>query len=256
MTQLTIDLNHIFTAATLQRGRDYFKKNKVSKVELDDEVENSLFGLVRGCGRKSYEVEVCFYDRPDDPEKDAIEGFCSCPVGYNCKHAVALLLSEEQRFGARRLNQMLNADDVGTLPSPSSFAEIEIIKKLLKEQFGNQLTNDALEAMVAEVLGEDAPQKNLETPMQIAQQQARKLEEQRNNWLRRLEIAVKNREREEAEQGSNTNITLYILEESPYQGGVIVQICLSRYLKKAVMANPAPVAVPTTAFTMATGPPV
>ena len=244
MTQLTIDLNHIFTAATLQRGRDYFKKNKVSKVELDDEVENALFGLVRGSGRKSYDVEVCFYDRPDDPEEDAIEGFCSCPVGYNCKHTVALLLTGEQRFGARRLNQMLGDSDAGSRPPSASAAEIGTLKKLLKEQFGNHLTDDVLEAMLAEVLGNEFPESmGSKSPEQLAQQQARKLEEQRNNWLRRLDIAVKNREREEAqqeEQGSNTNITLYVLEENSYQGGVIVQICLSRYLKKGGYGKPTP----------------
>lgn len=237
MTQLHINLSHIFTATTLQRGRDYVKKNKVSRLELDED-EDMLLGVVRGSGRNTYETEVFFYERTDDPEEDVIEGFCSCPVGHNCKHAVALLLTGEKKYGARRLNQMMG---YGSNPHSSQVttADINALKKLFEEQFGNHLTSDAVEAMIEEFLGEMAP----ETPENTARQQAKQLEEQRNNWLRRLDIAVKNREREAqqpSEKANNVNLTLYVLEEKSYHGGMIVQICLSRHLKKGGFGKPSP----------------
>ncbi|USE34300.1 DEAD/DEAH box helicase [Endozoicomonas sp. SCSIO W0465] len=240
MTQLIINLNNLFPTTTLQRGRDYFRKNKVSQLELDED-QDMLLGLVRGSGRKTYEVEIFFYDH-DDPEEDNLEGFCSCPVGYNCKHTVALLLAGEKKYGAKRLNQMMGTGNTNaaSYPAPkASVAEINAIKQLLEEQFGGRLNSDVLETMVEEFLGEFEGA----SPANAARDQAKKLEEQRNNWLRRLNAVVKERDSEEkkrVEQGKATNIALYVLEENTYHGGVIVQICLSRYLKSGGFGKPSP----------------
>ena len=65
MSNLKIDLHHIFSLSTLQKGREYFRKNKVDYVELDSG-SRVLFGDVRGSGRKEYEVEVFFNHSRDD----------------------------------------------------------------------------------------------------------------------------------------------------------------------------------------------
>ena len=51
----------------------------------------TLTGKVQGTERRPYAVTVDFeLDDDDDPW---MEGDCSCPVGYNCKHVAAVLLA-------------------------------------------------------------------------------------------------------------------------------------------------------------------
>lgn len=47
------------------------------------------FAKVRGSNHETYEQEIELYSDGDDV---IIEGFCSCPVGYNCKHVAAVLI--------------------------------------------------------------------------------------------------------------------------------------------------------------------
>nr|MDT0253697.1 SWIM zinc finger family protein [Endozoicomonas sp.] len=260
MSDLKVNLNQIFSPITLQRGREYFKKNKVNLVELDDDGD-VLFGEVRGSGRKTYEVDVYLnYFSSAEP----IEGRCSCPVEDNCKHAVALLLAGEKRFGARKLNALMEdeEDDAPDFSDDDDLddyeAGIENLKKLLTKQFGNKLPSE-IEEMVNQVLDvpiqkvsqpkepqpkepqpkepqpkEPQPKVSLPTPQEKLAAQARELEAQRNRWLGQLKSTAKqheSRQQAQAKESNTTNIVLYVLEENSYHGGMIVQVCLSRYLK-------------------------
>ncbi|WP_299729361.1 DEAD/DEAH box helicase [uncultured Endozoicomonas sp.] len=238
MSDLKVNLSQIFSHTTLQRGREYFRKNKVNSVELDSD-SDVLYGEVRGSGRKIYEVDVFLnYFSSDEP----IIGECSCPVGHNCKHALALLLAGEKRYGANRLNKMMEEDasPVDAGPSEVSISQLDELKKMLKQQYGNKLPVD-IDAIIGEVLdvpAAKAPQVPSEHQSAI---RSRELEQQRNRWLSSLKNAanaLEVKEKSEAANSSNTNIVLYVLEENSYHGGMVVQICLSRYLKNGGYGKP------------------
>ncbi len=89
------DLGEFFDEATLLRGMQYAVEDRVEIEELDDDEGHSLFvvGTVRGTKKQPYATEVSLLIDRESGAFLAIEGDCSCPVGYNCKHVVALLLT-------------------------------------------------------------------------------------------------------------------------------------------------------------------
>ena len=82
------DLTRNFDAGTLQRGEDVARKGKVRMARRDDD---KLVGEVSGSGGELYRQTVRFR-----AERGGIgfQGSCSCPMSYNCKHVVALLLAD------------------------------------------------------------------------------------------------------------------------------------------------------------------
>ncbi len=80
----TITEDHIkrWVGATYaQRGKDYFRSGHVVDVRWRGD---QLTGRVQGSEPQPYRVTILF-------DGKHIEGDCSCPVGYNCKHVAALL---------------------------------------------------------------------------------------------------------------------------------------------------------------------
>ncbi|AYC33434.1 helicase [Pseudomonas cavernae] len=73
-----------FDAATLRRGEGYAREQRVHAVELSGQ---QLTAHCRGSGKHNYRQLIRL-----DPAFAAVAGRCSCPVGYNCKHVVAVLL--------------------------------------------------------------------------------------------------------------------------------------------------------------------
>ncbi|CAA0096786.1 Uncharacterised protein [BD1-7 clade bacterium] len=80
-----------FDAGAITRGRHYFETNKVVSWEWLEE-DSILRGKVRGSGQRLYVQNV---DLIIFAEEGEIFGDCSCPVGYNCKHVVALILQSQ-----------------------------------------------------------------------------------------------------------------------------------------------------------------
>lgn len=85
-----------FSAFTYRKGWAYFDSNKV--VNLDCEIKNnasdiSIHALVTGSYQKSYKViiEIQFQ------EVITLRQRCSCPIGDQCKHVVAVLIAFEDR---------------------------------------------------------------------------------------------------------------------------------------------------------------
>ncbi len=74
-----------------QRGLDYFNVGLVSSLEYE-EIANGFIvhSVVKSSTRNSYKqrIEVTLSDLFDTN----IDGDCSCPVGFNCKHVVAACL--------------------------------------------------------------------------------------------------------------------------------------------------------------------
>ncbi len=71
-------------ASTVKKGDLYVRH--VINLEYNDEY---LTGLVQGSAKRPYDVQVRF---EQINKKIEIDGYCTCPVGYNCKHVAAVLL--------------------------------------------------------------------------------------------------------------------------------------------------------------------
>jgi SNF2 family DNA or RNA helicase len=86
-------LETAFEAGTLSRGRAYWQRGAVQKLRIEHNGEQ-LFAQVQGSDAELYGVNVEIM--PGYPLASGkislprFSGECTCPVGYDCKHAVAV----------------------------------------------------------------------------------------------------------------------------------------------------------------------
>jgi SNF2 family DNA or RNA helicase len=73
----------------IERGLDYFRRHKARDIESLDR-NRRLLGEVTGSGNRVYQVEIHVHKRGGFT---SLDGDCSCPVGYNCKHVAAVLFA-------------------------------------------------------------------------------------------------------------------------------------------------------------------
>jgi superfamily II DNA or RNA helicase len=97
------DLTRNFDAGTLQRGEDVARKGKVRMARRDDD---KLVGEVGGSGGELYRQTIRFRAERGDI---GFKGSCSCPMSYNCKHVVAVLLADLAAVAAARSPQAVAA---------------------------------------------------------------------------------------------------------------------------------------------------
>ena len=97
------DLLDHFDKGTLLRGTQYARSaDRVRIVSLGhDAGRMTISGTVRGSRKHPYAVEVLIHYDPASGTVREVEGECSCPVGFGCKHAVALLLTVMARGNAQ-----------------------------------------------------------------------------------------------------------------------------------------------------------
>ena len=86
----TDDIERAVGEVSYLRGLDYFVRGMVRSVEFGS--PGRIHGEVSGSRPKPYAVAVK-YEFGSDGTLLPVEGRCSCPVGYNCKHTVAVLLA-------------------------------------------------------------------------------------------------------------------------------------------------------------------
>jgi superfamily II DNA or RNA helicase len=97
MAHVTIvDLNLVtlrgaVDAGTYARGAEYARRREVLYATWDPE-SDALRGVVRGQENKVYNA-AAFFSMPRGLPAEFELGECSCPVEFNCKHVVALVLS-------------------------------------------------------------------------------------------------------------------------------------------------------------------
>ncbi|WP_022940024.1 DEAD/DEAH box helicase [Psychromonas hadalis] len=84
------DISTSFGRNIIDRGTRYFKESRVLSCEFDDE-KSKLSGSVKGGSETPYQTSATI--KPSNKGGFIIHSTCSCPVGWNCKHAVALLLA-------------------------------------------------------------------------------------------------------------------------------------------------------------------
>jgi superfamily II DNA or RNA helicase len=82
------DIRRQFDPGTFARGEDYARRDLV--IELDRDV-NKIYGEVQGSGVKRYQQTIRVKSGKNGVQ---FSGDCSCPMSHNCKHVVAVLLTE------------------------------------------------------------------------------------------------------------------------------------------------------------------
>lgn len=92
-----------FNDLTIKRGFQYYKQNRVSKLQLD---ENHITAAVKG--RQVYQVNLVI----DFPGKSR----CTCPLEKNCKHIIAVLLKTVVLQG-RSVHALVNAHSTQLIQS-------------------------------------------------------------------------------------------------------------------------------------------
>lgn len=79
---------------TYSRGLELYHQDQVLEFRVDEEDEDNIIiqALVKGSGRKKYDVEIRYNSLFDD----LVDNYCECPAFYSyagiCKHCVAALL--------------------------------------------------------------------------------------------------------------------------------------------------------------------
>ena len=83
--------------AAYQRGHGYFQQDRVLRLRVAEDPDGCrLEATTTGSGGATYEQDIDI----DIGEHDAvIDGECTCPVGYNCKHVAAACLAYMERPG-------------------------------------------------------------------------------------------------------------------------------------------------------------
>ncbi len=83
------DLDEQLDPRYLARGVDYFQHNMVTELSIRPNGK-TITGKVRGSGHYNYKVNIKL---SKNARGLSIDGECSCPVTYDCKHVAALLLA-------------------------------------------------------------------------------------------------------------------------------------------------------------------
>ena len=91
------ELEDQFSATTFKRGSSYARGNRVLSLEWDED-EQMLSASVVGHGAV-YDTRAYFDDEAGG--LTFVDGECTCPIGWNCKHVVAIVLAATEQRGGR-----------------------------------------------------------------------------------------------------------------------------------------------------------
>ncbi len=86
-------------ATSYDRGVRYLREGAVTELSWD-RGRNELYGSVRGSTGSCYQT-VAYFHPSARSVLEFDQGRCSCPVEYDCKHVVALVLAASQAQLAR-----------------------------------------------------------------------------------------------------------------------------------------------------------
>jgi len=78
-----------FSRSAVEKGHAYKAQKRVSALEVSEDLTH-IRAKVRGSGVSNYRVDIELDFGVD--RLDALDGDCSCPMSFNCKHVVATLL--------------------------------------------------------------------------------------------------------------------------------------------------------------------
>jgi len=115
MPYTVADVRRHFDSGTFARGQAYAREGKVRKFGW---TENGCDGEVSGSGRSIYHQSVRVTRKGSNL---SIAGSCSCPMDYNCKHVVAVLI-EALRRSSELVAPGKSSGAVATAVSPAATA--------------------------------------------------------------------------------------------------------------------------------------
>jgi len=88
----SVDIDSLFSPAYLTRGRQYYRENKITALDISQNGD-LVTALVAGSNNNHYRVNILLQVQPKGHM--LVNGNCSCPVAYNCKHVVATLIKAQ-----------------------------------------------------------------------------------------------------------------------------------------------------------------
>src|SRR6266705_2971819 len=120
-----VDLDSVVAAVgagSYARGAQYVRQRAVVQMSWEA-AESTLRGTVRGSAGDLYTAEV-YFSSGDEFPLEFVHGQCSCPVGFNCKHAAALILTAASPVttAASPVTTTAQAAPDGTATAPSATA--------------------------------------------------------------------------------------------------------------------------------------
>lgn len=115
--------------ATYERGLGVYRNQLVLDYSLTavNSQEWSLAGSVQGSGREIYDVSVTVEASPQG-DVTYFNGVCSCPVGHDCKHSVALAIKAAYKSGGYQTANKPTAENERLSPQ-----ELQTLKDAQKE---------------------------------------------------------------------------------------------------------------------------
>ncbi|MDQ7046229.1 MAG: SWIM zinc finger family protein [Sulfurovum sp.] len=134
----TNDIRENFYGQTYTRGQSYYQKARVQ--EFDIYIENTNTTIIRSevKGTRAYQQKIDLIRHNDNLN---IEGYCTCPVGYNCKHVVAVLFKvasqnipkEKEDIADRWLKQFMKVHKKTPLLELETAQEAFLIIRLFRK---------------------------------------------------------------------------------------------------------------------------
>ena len=131
------DIRRTIPGAAFSRAERYVRQGRVRAVGPGEEA-GSLIGHVQGTERQPYEQQIRIIGEGRDCR---IIGWCSCPVGANCKHVGAVLLTALERPPATGRTDAVDMDPdlaawldklaTASAPEPSNDYPPEIRQRLI-----------------------------------------------------------------------------------------------------------------------------
>jgi superfamily II DNA or RNA helicase len=94
------DIQRTVTPGALEKATLYQRRRRAFVTDMADD-GTRIEGRVQGTQRRPYTVTIELGIRPDDTVR--IDGSCSCPVGFNCKHVASLLIESMATPEGRKL---------------------------------------------------------------------------------------------------------------------------------------------------------
>jgi superfamily II DNA or RNA helicase len=137
----------IYIADTaFHRGRKYQREGRVRELTITPDLK-TIAGRVRGDSGDTYRQNITLSAVKGG--RTSIEGVCSCPMGYNCKHVAAALIEALIRAPQRLVAQPV-AEVVPVAPPPPPPLPYDVISWL--EQLAKTTTGETYPAEVSQRL--------------------------------------------------------------------------------------------------------
>lgn len=137
----------IYVADTaFHRGRKYQREGRVRELTITQDLK-TITGKVRGDSGDTYRQNITL--SPVKGGRTNIEGVCSCPMGYNCKHVAAALI--EALIRAPQVVSPVEARDVVPVappPPPLPYEVTSWLDQLAKTSTGDTYPRDVSQRLL------------------------------------------------------------------------------------------------------------